>query len=122
MSQPPNTQHGRHAPGEPVYNITDADTSRSVEQHSRMVKYTISMSVRMACFVAAFFSSGPLQWFFLAGAIFLPWVAVVIANGGSDQSRRVASTSLLDEAPRDALGAGPSAGDPAESDAAESNA
>ncbi|MET1034356.1 MAG: hypothetical protein ABWX68_03845, partial [Arthrobacter sp.] len=44
------------------------------------------------------------------------------ANGGSDQSRRVASTSLLDEAPRDALGAGPSAGDPAESDAAESNA
>lgn len=108
MTHPPHIQHRQHDPDEPVYSITDATESRSAEMHSRMVKYTISMSVRLACFIAAFFTSGPLQWVFLAGAIFLPWFAVVVANGGADRSKQVRSTSLLDAAPLTAIGQSPS--------------
>jgi hypothetical protein len=90
-----------------VHSITDADEARSAEQHSRIVKYTVSMSVRLACFIGAFFTHGPLQWALLAGAVVLPYFAVIIANGGADRSKKVHSDALLDAPPRWALGAAP---------------
>ncbi len=53
-----------------------------------MRKYAITMTVRVVCFVLAFFTTDWLRWFFLIGAIFLPYIAVVIANGGADLTRR----------------------------------
>jgi hypothetical protein len=42
------------------------------------------MSIRTICFVLAIiFREHPATWFFVAGAIFLPYVAVVIANAGA---------------------------------------
>lgn len=87
MSEPHSNNHHRD-PGPQVHRITEAQESHSVEQHSRVLKYTISMSVRLACFIAAFFVHGWLQWVFLAGAIVLPYIAVVIANGGADLTKR----------------------------------
>lgn len=87
MSEPQSNNHHRD-PGPQVHRITEAQESHSVEQHSRVLKYTISMSVRLACFIAAFFVHGWLQWVFLSGAIVLPYIAVVIANGGADLSKR----------------------------------
>lgn len=87
MSEPHNSHH-HHDQGPTVHRITEAQESHTVEQHSRVLKYTISMSVRLACFIAAFFVHGWLQWVFLAGAIVLPYVAVVIANGGADVTKR----------------------------------
>ncbi|MDO5744731.1 MAG: DUF3099 domain-containing protein [Micrococcaceae bacterium] len=87
MSEPHSNNHHRD-PGPQVHRITEAQESHSVEQHSRVLKYTISMSVRLACFIAAFFVHGWLQWVFLSGAIVLPYIAVVIANGGADLSKR----------------------------------
>ena len=87
MSEP-HTNHHHHEQGPPVHRITEAQESHRVEQHSRVLKYTISMSVRLACFLAAFFVHGWLQWVFLAGAIVLPYIAVVIANGGADLTKR----------------------------------
>lgn len=87
MSEPHNSHH-HHDQGPQVHRITEAQESHTVEQHSRVLKYTISMSVRLACFIAAFFVHGWLQWVFLAGAIVLPYVAVVIANGGADVTKR----------------------------------
>jgi hypothetical protein len=84
MSEPHHTHHQ----GQPVHRITEAQESHAAEQHSRVLKYTISMSVRLACFIAAFFVHGWLQWVFLAAAIVLPYVAVVIANGGADVTKR----------------------------------
>ncbi|WP_411731363.1 DUF3099 domain-containing protein [Paeniglutamicibacter sp.] len=87
MSEPHNTHH-HHDQDPPVHRITEAQESHTVEQHSRVLKYTISMSVRLACFIAAFFVHGWLQWVFLGAAIVLPYVAVVIANGGADVTKR----------------------------------
>ncbi|PQZ87344.1 hypothetical protein CQ018_17995 [Arthrobacter sp. MYb227] len=87
MSEPqPKSQHHGHEPQ--VHRITEARESHKVEQNSRVKKYTISMSVRMVCFLAAFFTHGWIQWVCFAGAVVLPYVAVVIANGGADLTKR----------------------------------
>jgi hypothetical protein len=82
-----------------VLNITDAQEGHTDEMHRRMVKYTVAMSIRLACLLLFFFIPGWPRWLFVAGAVFLPWIAVIIANGGSDQSRIKASDALLDQAP-----------------------
>ncbi|MFD1211360.1 DUF3099 domain-containing protein [Arthrobacter sp. GCM10027362] len=82
-----------------VLNITDAQESHTDEMHRRMVKYTVAMSVRLACLLLFFFIPGWQRWLFVAGAVFLPWIAVVIANGGADKSRIGPSDALLDHAP-----------------------
>lgn len=38
------------------------------------------MSLRVICFVSAVFLAGPWRWIAVAGAAFLPAIAVVIAN------------------------------------------
>ena len=82
-------QHAHHGSDEPhVHRITEARESHTVEQDTRVRKYTITMTVRVVCFVLAFFTTDWLRWFFLIGAIFLPYIAVVIANGGADITRR----------------------------------
>ncbi len=45
-----------------------------------MVKYAISMSVRMVCIVAMLFVTGWWLLLCVIGAIVLPYVAVVLAN------------------------------------------
>lgn len=48
-----------------------------------MTKYTIAMSVRVVCLVLMLFVHGWWQAVFVAGAIILPYVAVVLANVGT---------------------------------------
>lgn len=95
MSEPHTNQHHPDQ-GPAVHRITEAQESHAVEQHSRVLKYTISMSVRLACFIAAFFVHGWLQWAFLAAAIVLPYIAVVIANGGADLTKREPRAEFYD--------------------------
>jgi hypothetical protein len=61
-------------------NITTVGESPEQERKSRMVKYLIAMTIRVVCIVAAIFVEGWLMWLCFAGAIFLPYFAVVIAN------------------------------------------
>ena len=72
--------------GVPVPRITDARSAHTDEMHARMVKYTVSMSIRMVCLFLLFFVHGWMLWVVVVGAVVLPWFAVVIANGGSDSS------------------------------------
>ena len=51
-----------------------------------MVKYLIAMTIRVVCIVAAIFVEGWLMWLCFAGAIFLPYFAVVIANAQVSRS------------------------------------
>ncbi len=44
------------------------------------MKYLIAMTIRVICIVSAIFVEGWLMWLCFAGAIFLPYFAVVIAN------------------------------------------
>jgi hypothetical protein len=48
-----------------------------------MRKYTIAMSVRTLCLIAVVIVPDWWRFVFGAGAIFLPYVAVVLANVGS---------------------------------------
>lgn len=66
--------------------ITSAYDPLSLEQRGRQRRYFISMMVRTGCFIATIFLPSPYRWFAMAGAILLPYIAVVIANAGRENS------------------------------------
>lgn len=82
-----------------IHNISDAREAHSDEMRQRMIKYSLSMGIRMVCLILVFVVEGWLQWVMIAGAVFLPYFAVIIANGGSDTSNLTHSDSLLERAP-----------------------
>ena len=45
-----------------------------------MLRYSLAMGIRTLCIVLAMVVQGWLMWVLFAGAIFLPYFAVVIAN------------------------------------------
>jgi len=49
---------------------------------------SISMMIRTACFVLTVILPSPYRWFALAGAVTLPYFAVVIANAGRETVSR----------------------------------
>lgn len=61
-------------------SITTLPPSPEAERRSRMIKYTIAMSIRVACIFCMLFAQGWWLVVFAAGAVFLPYVAVVLAN------------------------------------------
>lgn len=64
--------------------ITSAARSHSEEVRGRERRYLISMGIRTLCFLVALASIGHwFVWVFIAAAVFLPYVAVVIANAGA---------------------------------------
>jgi type IV secretory pathway TrbD component len=63
--------------------ITTARTSHSDELRGREKRYLLSMAVRTVCVVLAVVADGFLRWGFIAGAVILPYVAVVMANVGA---------------------------------------
>lgn len=63
----------------------------------RMIKYAVAMGIRMVCLILIFVVDGWLKILPVIGAVFLPWFAVIIANG-SDKAE-VHADSLLDYAP-----------------------
>jgi predicted tellurium resistance membrane protein TerC len=80
-----------------VHSITDAATAHSEDMHRRMMQYALAMGIRLVCLILIFVVDGWFKLVMVAGAVFLPWVAVVIANG-SDKAE-VHSESLLDDVP-----------------------
>ncbi len=83
------TQHQEH----PV-SITSARTSHTDDMHKRQVRYLLSMGIRTLCFVLAIVTSGPVRWILVAAAVFLPYVAVVLANA-TDRRRSPGPASFL---------------------------
>jgi hypothetical protein len=66
-----------------VYLVTTARTGHSEEMSGRQRRYLISMTIRVVFLVLAIFVfSGWLRLVGIAGAIVLPWIAVVLANAG----------------------------------------
>jgi Flp pilus assembly protein TadB len=77
-----------------VFGITTAAESLTREQSARAKRYFISMMARTACFILAVITPSPWRWFFLLGAVFLPYFAVVLAN--ATRTRSATPESLLD--------------------------
>jgi hypothetical protein len=105
----------QQAPGDPdavsgdpvVHSITDAAAAHSDDMRERMIKYAVAMGIRMVCIILIFVVDGWFKIIAVAGAVFLPWIAVVIANG-SDKAE-VHSEALLDYVPAGELEAAPAA-------------
>ncbi|MSO27168.1 MAG: DUF3099 domain-containing protein [Candidatus Nanopelagicales bacterium] len=72
------------APAPQIYTITGAQRALSQEQTGRTRKYLISMGIRTACVLAAIVVPGWPRWLFIAGAVVLPYLAVVVANAGRE--------------------------------------
>lgn len=82
-------------------SLTSLAQSPEAERKSRMLKYTLAMTIRVVCIVLAMVVQGWLMWVCFAGAILLPYFAVVIANsagsGGTGGSlpKAVAPTLVI---------------------------
>jgi DUF3099 family protein len=72
----------------PVPLITDARSPASVEHDSRVKRYALTMGFRTVCFVSMIFVEGPLRWVLFAGAVLLPYVAVIVANQANQRSEQ----------------------------------
>lgn len=95
---PRKSRHQGGADAE-VLSITNAAAAHSDDMHARFVKYAVAMGIRMVCIILIFVVDGWFKIIPVVGAVLLPWVAVVIANGGSDTNHLQAG-SLLEEAPQ----------------------
>jgi hypothetical protein len=86
--------------------ITTAAASRNEDIRARQRRYVFSMSLRTLCFVGAvILGQGVFMWILIAAAIFLPYIAVVMANAAASRSDDFAlQQSSLD---RPELPAGP---------------
>ncbi|MDQ1136535.1 hypothetical protein QE410_001334 [Microbacterium sp. SORGH_AS 1204] len=84
-------------------SATSLPTAPREDADGRFAKYMLMMGIRIACFIAMAVVT-PYGWYtfvFAAGAIFLPYIAVIVANVGQD----AAETTRIDperaiEAPR----------------------
>ena len=72
------------AKAEETFNITSAPSALSADQASRQKRYFISMMIRTLCFILTIILPSPFRWIALAGAMILPYIAVVVANAGRE--------------------------------------
>jgi hypothetical protein len=66
------------------FSITSAPRPLRSDQSARQRRYFISMMIRTLCFILTVLLPHPWRWFALAGAMLLPYVAVVVANAGRE--------------------------------------
>ncbi|MFA1547220.1 DUF3099 domain-containing protein [Actinomadura chokoriensis] len=79
----------RHHREPEVYTVTDAPRPMSEDIGYRQRRYLISMGVRTLCFVGAVVAAiaGAPWWLavlMVVGAVLLPYIAVIFANGGRE--------------------------------------
>ncbi|HEX2773215.1 MAG TPA: DUF3099 domain-containing protein [Micromonosporaceae bacterium] len=75
---------------EDAVRITTAASSRADDIAARQKRYLLSMSLRSACFIGAVVAAlAGLDWlwpFLIAGALILPYIAVVLANNSATRA------------------------------------
>lgn len=84
-------------------SVTNLGTSPEAERRSRMIRYSIAMTIRMVCIVLAIIVQGWLMWVCFALAIVLPYWAVVIANSRGEVKPTKKAAAVV--APRVAISA-----------------
>ncbi len=67
--------------------ITDARMSTSAEMSSRIRRYSITMAFRTACFLSMIVVHGPFRWVLFGAAVFLPYMAVLLANQANRRTK-----------------------------------
>src|SRR5690606_10909476 len=79
-----------------VHEITDAKPSLSEDIGRREKRYLIQMGIRTVCLILAVLVDAPwpIRALLVAGAVFLPYFAVVGANAGHEEGRTARFTPL----------------------------
>jgi hypothetical protein len=62
---------------------------------SRVRRYTYTMAFRTACFVAMIFVPGVFRWVLFGCAVFLPLIAVILANQANRRSASRWATAAI---------------------------
>jgi hypothetical protein len=104
----------RERTGETVISVTSAQPSRSEDLDSRITRYAWMMSIRIVCFVLAVITPSPWRWMFIVAAVFLPYIAVVLAN--AQRTTTVSDAKPFVAPARPAIGAHPAAVTPPDPD------
>ena len=73
---------------EVTQSITTAQSGLSLDQAARQRRYFISMMIRTACFILTVLLPSPYRWIALAGALTLPYIAVIAANAGRETIKK----------------------------------
>ena len=81
-----------------IFDITSVPKGLGADQATRQKRYFISMMIRTLCFILTVVLPSPFRWFALAGAVFLPYIAVVVANAGRETVGT--GTSVLKKKPK----------------------
>lgn len=68
--------------------ITDAKSGTSKDMAARQKRYIITMVFRTLCFISMIFVPGPGRWVLLGCAVFLPYIAVVLANQANTRTEK----------------------------------
>ena len=78
-----------------VHTVTSAARSASSDRDARTRRYLITMAARVACLILSIALPIPVwaRLMFIGGAVVLPWLAVVNANGGDAAPEQ--STALM---------------------------
>ncbi|MGQ0846683.1 MAG: DUF3099 domain-containing protein [Sporichthyaceae bacterium] len=74
-------------PAVTVYEVSTARQSLTEDVGNRFRRYALTMGIRTLCFLGAIVTTGAVRWTLFAGALLLPYLAVVVANGGREPSR-----------------------------------
>ncbi|MFJ9696256.1 DUF3099 domain-containing protein [Kitasatospora sp. NPDC101183] len=81
--------------GDEVYRITGARSSLSEDVRGRQRRYVVSMLLRTLCVLLAVVLWDVQRWLAfaaLAGAVLLPYFAVLVANAGRERAPGLPST------------------------------
>ncbi|WP_019877360.1 DUF3099 domain-containing protein [Sporichthya polymorpha] len=77
----------RRKQAQEVFEVSGVRSGLTDDVRARTRKYAISMGVRTVCFLGAIVTEGLLRWSLFVAAIVLPYIAVVVANGGREPTR-----------------------------------
>jgi hypothetical protein len=82
----PRTLRRRATQTAEVHQITGARQGLTDDVRARQARYVVSMGIRTLCLILAAFTPGWWRAVFFAGAVLLPYVAVVLANAGRERT------------------------------------
>jgi hypothetical protein len=93
-------------------SVTSLPPSPEDERRSRMIKYLVTMSIRIVCLVLMLFVQGWWLAICAAGAILLPYFAVVLGNVGTSWVSKAERPTAIEvyRWPLPAQGLGPDGG------------
>ena len=63
-----------------IQSVTTAQRGHTADVDSRTKRYLFMMGIRVVCVILAIVVQSWLRWVFIAGAVVLPYLAVVVAN------------------------------------------